>query len=70
MNTRNVKFEISMNKRLNEMNECFNTFKEQVIQSVNEQLNNHIINVNKQVSETVKIQVHEQIQEMKDNFGG
>ena len=54
-----------MNKRLNEMNECFNTFKEQVIGSVKEQLNNHIINVNKQVSDTVKIQVHEQIQEIK-----
>ena len=50
------------------MDECFNTIKQQAIGSVNEQLNKHIINVNKQVSETVKIQVHEQIQELKDNF--
>ena len=48
--------------------DSFNTFKEQVIGSVNEQLNKHIINGNKQVSETVKVQVHEQIQEIKDNF--
>ena len=53
-----------MNKRLNEMDECFNTIREQVIGSVNEQLNNHIINVNKQVSETIKIQVHERINEI------
>ena len=68
MKQQSVKLEDNINKRLNEMDECFNTIKEQVIGSVNEQLNNHIINVNKQVSETVKIQVHEQIQEMKDNF--
>ena len=34
MNTQNVKFEISMNKRLNEMEECVNTIKEQVVEPV------------------------------------
>ena len=52
MKQQSVKLEDNISKRLNEMDECFNTFREQVIGSVNEQFNNHIINVNKQVSET------------------
>ena len=48
MNIQNVKFEISMNKLLNEMEECFNTIKEQVVESVEKQVKsklNQIVNI-------------------------
>ena len=44
MNTQNVKFEISMNKRLNEMDECFNTIKEQVSEKIDKQIQKVIEN--------------------------
>ena len=44
MNTQNVKFEISMNKCLNEMDECFNTIKEQVLEKIDKQIQKVIEN--------------------------
>ena len=35
MTTQNVKFESNMNKRLNEIDERFSTFKDQIIESIN-----------------------------------
>ena len=50
MNTQNVKFKISMNKRLNEMDECVNTIKEQLVESIEEQIKSNSNNDNKKVT--------------------
>ena len=53
MNTQKVKFEINMNKRLNEIDERLMKFKEQVIESVEEQIKSKVTQIdNMKVSDS------------------
>ena len=50
INKQNAKFEVNMNKRLNEMNECVNTIKEQIVESIGERIKSNSNNDNKKVT--------------------
>ena len=47
INTQNAKFEVNMNKRLNEMDECFDTIKDQILESISSSCEKKIDEMNK-----------------------